>query len=281
MKTGIKWWKKNPAPLYVNIGRWIESQEVQDVLLDPENGWDAKTRNLFTQPLSIQEDTVAQATKERVSTKMMMNALTAIKEDWPEVISNRTLVDKADELYREARTYNLAYGKITDIQLYYLESEIISGDTKGINNPFGSWLYYEKSLAGRYNDFLSMIPKVPDKRMDVYSNYNAVMSGQNDGAYRYLVSSTPMGPIVGDKFQKVENSFAMIHSHEAMASFCAPSLCNSQASYRPNFSAENAAGSLVSRAWSADVWAWAGRYVPSEGFWLSSTASRRWRSSTA
>merc|ERR1712227_839373 len=58
--------------------------------------------------------------------------------------------------------------------------------------------------------------------MDVYSNYNAVMSGQNNGAYRYLVSSTPMGPIVGDEFQKVENSFAMIHSHEAMASFCAP-----------------------------------------------------------
>ena len=43
--------EESPAPLYVNIGRWWDSQDVQDVLLDEANGWTQTTLDLFTKDL--------------------------------------------------------------------------------------------------------------------------------------------------------------------------------------------------------------------------------------
>ena len=40
---------------------------------------------------------------------------------------------------------------------YLLQEEIVWDETEGINNPYGSWLHYKKSLAPRYNDFLNML----------------------------------------------------------------------------------------------------------------------------
>ena len=151
--------EESPAPLYVNIGRWWDSQDVQDVLLDEANGWTQTTLDLFTKDLSINEDTIVVATNERVSSEMMKNALDAI-QDWPEVRSSNTLSATADELYRDVRSYSAAYGQITDNQLAYLQAEIIWDETEGIYNPFNSWLHYEKVLGPRYAEFMKSMPGV-------------------------------------------------------------------------------------------------------------------------
>merc|ERR1711865_699380 len=179
----------SPAPLYVNIGRWWDSQDVQNVLLDPENGWDLTTLNLFRNPVSINENTIIVATNERVSSDMVMNALDEIK-DWPEVTSSNTLSATAEELYRDTRSYSAAYGRqITVNQLAYLQAEIIWDETEGIDNQFDSWLHYEKVLGPRYAEFMKSMPAFPDKKMDVYSNFDWRTP---TNPHRHLVSSTPL-----------------------------------------------------------------------------------------
>jgi hypothetical protein len=158
----------NPAPLYVYIGRWWDSQDVQNVLLDPENDFDQSTINLFTRPIVVDEATTIVATNERVSSTMVMNALDGIKE-WPEVKSDSALSAKANDLYREARSYSVAYSEMNDIQLSYLQSEIIRDETDGINSPYGSWLHYEKSLAPRYQEFMDSMPEPPQRQDAKYN----------------------------------------------------------------------------------------------------------------
>jgi len=193
--------EESPAPLYVNIGRWWDSQDVQRVLTNETNGWNQTTRDLFTGPVSILENTIIVATNERVSSEMVMNALDEIK-DWPEVTSSNTLSATADKLYRDARSYSASYGLITDNQLAYLQSEIIWDRTEGgIDNRFDSWLHYEKVLGPRYAEFMKSMPAFPDKKMDVYSNFDWRTP---NNPHRHLVSSTPL---VEDGFRKLVLSF--------------------------------------------------------------------------
>ena len=195
--------EESSAPLYLNIGRWWDSQDVQNVLLDPENGWDQNTRNLFTKPLSINEDTVIVATNERVASEMVKNALDEIK-DWPEVTSSNTLSATAEELYKDARSYSGACTEITDIQLAYLQSEIIRDETQGIDNQFDSWLHYEKSLGPRYAEFMKSMPAVQDKKMDIY-RYRTI-GGTQQHHWDLLSSTIIENPIVTDEFW-IEGSF--------------------------------------------------------------------------
>merc|ERR1719162_814420 len=115
-----------------------------------------------------------------------MNALDEIK-DWPEVKSSNTLSATAEELYRDAGSYSVAYGRqITVNQLAYLQAEIIWNETEGIDNQFDSWLHYEKVLGPRYAEFMKSMPAVQDKRMDIYRY--GTLAGQRH--HHDLLSST-------------------------------------------------------------------------------------------
>jgi hypothetical protein len=146
----------NPAPLYVYIGRWWDSQDVQNVLLDPANNVSEETLNLFTRTIEVDEATAEVATNEVVGSRMMMNTIGNMME-WPEVRNDSEISAMANELYQEARKYTSEYNLMDELQLYLLQEEIVWDETEGINNPYGSWLHYKKSLAPRYNDFLNML----------------------------------------------------------------------------------------------------------------------------
>ena len=72
-------------------------------------------------------------------------------KDWPEVKSSNTLSATAEELFKDTRSYSVAYTEITDNQLAYLQAEIIRDEAEGILviNKYNSWLHYEKSRIFR------------------------------------------------------------------------------------------------------------------------------------
>jgi len=190
----------NPAPLYIYLGRWFDSHDVQSVLLDPDNNVDVKTLNLFREPIVITEGTLTVATNERISSTMMMNTIRNMKE-WPEVKSNSTLYVEADVLYKEARSYSIAYGLMTDIQLAMLQKEIANHPNDlpspdDIKNQYGSWLHYEKKLKYRYEDLMESMPERPEPPQDEkYNIYETVTTHiENDNLMSVLLEreDTPL-----------------------------------------------------------------------------------------
>ena len=195
---------ESPAPLYVTIGRWYDSKEVQEIIsMAFINGTisDA-TRRLFTQPTNIGQVTTIEATNESVGASMLGNSLRSIQE-WDDVKNDNELAESVKELLADANSYSTAYNQMDQKELAYLDEEIrLQKPPVDHGNIFGSWLYYKTSLAPRFESLLKSLPEQPDKKMDTYNNYD----DRQNNPHRHLVSSTTL---VEAGFEKVD-------------SFCAP-----------------------------------------------------------
>lgn len=199
---------ESPAPLYVNIGRWFDSRDVQDVLnqLYLDDIIDDYILDLFTSPINIGQVTTIEATNESVGSLMLFNSLEAILE-WDDVKNDNELTETGKELLKDVRSYSTACGQMDQYQLALLDTEIrLQKAPEEIDNIFGSWLHYKTSLAPRFESFMESIPEqsIPeDKKMDIYANLEAANTDTQNNRYRFLMSSTTLteaGFEKGDSF---------------------------------------------------------------------------------